>query len=562
MNETALGPERPTDIPSGGFLARKRASLGWRIAARIALIFLLFGVVQFFVVRQITRRQFQTLERTNLLDRNRQVFQSFDHEAAFLRTLTAATAAWRDTYAFAAAPTKGYLDRNFAGDWPKIYDIDFVLFVGLDGRRIWSSDGYPTFGLRPPEAFQTEQFSTDDPYIFPDGKRPTSRSSFVGMVGTDQSAWIYCAHAITNDDLTAPPRGMLLFGRRIDKATLATYQSGQGDNLVLVPFNAAPSFQESDDHLTVHSYSVFRADRTAVQAEGSLLVAYTPFNDQGGKPLASLRFSIPRGIEQAGDRLVWFTSFTLLAAALITLGAILLAVRATVIRPIARLASFFTTEREGSEEILKDSARRNDEIGILAGQAGTLIERIREQNAELESQANTDRLTGLANRRLLDVHVGKELRRMQRHLRVGQPIGLMSVVVIDVDHFKLYNDTYGHTAGDQCLRDVAQAIRGCIARPGDLACRFGGEEFVLVLPETNEAGALVVAESVRARIERLAHPHASSPVTGVVTVSAGAATMEVGQGLQIEQLIELGDQALYAAKRQGRNRVVGRSSLG
>lgn len=182
--------------------------------------------------------------------------------------------------------------------------------------------------------------------------------------------------------------------------------------------------------------------------------------------------------------------------------------------------------------------------------------------AELENQANTDRLTGLANRRLLDTHVGKELRRMLRHARGGPHGGLLAVVVIDVDHFKRYNDTYGHTAGDVCLRAVAEAIQGCIARPGDLACRFGGEEFVLVLPETDEGGALVVAESVRARVEALARPHASSPVADVVTISAGAAAMDVGKGLQIEQLIELGDRALYEAKQHGRNRVQGYSALG
>lgn len=181
--------------------------------------------------------------------------------------------------------------------------------------------------------------------------------------------------------------------------------------------------------------------------------------------------------------------------------------------------------------------------------------------AELENQANTDRLTGLANRRLLDTHVGKELRRMLRHARGGTKGNLLAVVVIDVDHFKRYNDTYGHNAGDVCLRAVAEAIQGCIARPGDLACRFGGEEFVLVLPETDEEGALVVAESVRSRVEQLARPHASSPVAGVVTVSAGAAAVEVGNGLQIEQLIELGDRALYEAKQRGRNRVLGYSSV-
>ncbi len=562
MNETAPGPQRPTGIPTAGYLARQRSSLGWRIAARIGFIFLIFGVAQFFVVRQIARRQFQALERTNLLDRTRQAFQSFEHEAAFLRTLTTATAAWRDTYDFAASPTKGYLERNFGGEWPELYDIDFVLMVGLDGRRIWSSDGHPTFKVRPPEAFLGERFPANSPYLFPGGETPGPSSVFVGMVGSPDSAWIYCAHAITNDDLSAQPRGMLLFGRRIDKPTLDSYQSGEGDALSFVPMNEGPPRLDAGDRLSARGYPSLRAEWTAVRREGQHLVSYTPLGDLAGHPMAALRLSIPRGIEQAGDRMVWFTSFTLLAAALITLGAILLAVRATVIQPIARLASYFTSGGEGGEEILRASARRTDEIGVLAGQAGALIERIREQNMELENQANTDRLTGLANRRFFDTHISKELRRLLRHLRGNAHGGLMAVAVIDVDHFKLYNDTYGHMAGDACLRALAETIQGCIFRPGDLACRFGGEEFILVLPETDEAGALVVAESVRAAVAGMVLPHGASPVAEFVTVSVGAAAEHVGEGFRIEHLIELADRALYAAKQQGRNRVVGNAMLG
>ena len=180
--------------------------------------------------------------------------------------------------------------------------------------------------------------------------------------------------------------------------------------------------------------------------------------------------------------------------------------------------------------------------------------------AELENQANTDRLTGLANRRLLDAHLSKELRRLMRHLRGNGKEGLLAVAVIDVDHFKFYNDTYGHLAGDSCLKAIANAIQGCIARPGDLACRYGGEEFLLVLPETDEAGALIVAESVRSRIEKLALPHSASHVSGVVTVSVGVAASEVSEGFRIEALIEQADQSLYTAKGTGRNRVVGHST--
>ena len=180
---------------------------------------------------------------------------------------------------------------------------------------------------------------------------------------------------------------------------------------------------------------------------------------------------------------------------------------------------------------------------------------------ELENQANTDRLTGLANRRRLESHASQELRRILRHQRQSPQRGNLAVVLVDVDHFKLFNDTYGHLAGDACLKAVASVIPPCAHRPGDLACRYGGEEFVLVLPDTAEEGALVVAEIVRQAIQGLGIPHASSPVADVVTASLGVASAEVVAGFNLDALLERADQSLYLAKHSGRNRVVGSSSL-
>lgn len=562
LEKPALTEPGGEDYQAGWRLSGQRSSLGWRIASRIAAIFLLFGLVQFFLVREITRRQFQAIERTNLLDRTRQVFLTFDREAAALKTITASTAAWRDTYDFAARPTEGYLERNFGGDWPKVYHVDFVLFVGVDGKRIWSSEGYPTFTLSGPPAFAAERFETTDPFLFPKGGPPWPSDEFIGLIGSGDRTWIYCAHAITNDDLTAAPRGMLLFGRNIDQKTLSSFTFGHRDDLTLVDPGRTPAPGVSDDHLITGEFPAFGGTRTAIRREGDTIVSYSPINDAGGRLLAALRLSIPRSTEAAGARLVWLMSISLLVIAFITLGVILIAVRTTVILPISRLASFFTAQAEGREEILKITARRGDEIGVLAERASALMTKVKEQNAELENQANTDRLTGLANRRRFESHIGQELRRILRYRRGNAHRNQLAVVIIDVDHFKLYNDANGHMAGDACLRALAETIQACTHRPGDLACRFGGEEFILVLPDTDEAGALVVAETTRAAVQGLSLPHPTSPVVSVVTVSIGAAAEEVAEGFDIGPLIERADQALYAAKHAGRNRVVGSSSLG
>ena len=179
-------------------------------------------------------------------------------------------------------------------------------------------------------------------------------------------------------------------------------------------------------------------------------------------------------------------------------------------------------------------------------------ERAAALHAELAHLAHNDGLTGLANRRRFDEVLDAEWRRAARD---GAPISLL---LIDVDRFKLFNDRYGHQGGDACLRAVAEAVRGIVSRPGDLTARYGGEEIAVVLPGTDAAGATAVAERVRRAVEALALPHEGSPQCGgVVTVSLGCATSEPEAGPRTEAgtLIAAADAQLYEAKRTGRNRV-------
>ena len=173
-------------------------------------------------------------------------------------------------------------------------------------------------------------------------------------------------------------------------------------------------------------------------------------------------------------------------------------------------------------------------------------------NRTLEKLALQDGLTGLANRRQLDVTLGKEFSRAAR---TGSELAF---IMLDVDCFKQYNDLYGHSAGDDCLRAISKAIRAQTPkRPGDLAARYGGEEVGVLLPETGVAGAQAVAERIRKAIEELRIPHAGSP-GGAVTISAGVAALAPPPGSgpsAATALVEAADQALYAAKAAGRNRV-------
>jgi len=176
--------------------------------------------------------------------------------------------------------------------------------------------------------------------------------------------------------------------------------------------------------------------------------------------------------------------------------------------------------------------------------------KLRELAVELESQTLVDGLTGIANRRRFDLHLEDEFRRAKR---AASPL---SLIMIDVDFFKDYNDNYGHQRGDECLARIAATLNGTLHRPRDLVARYGGEEFTVILPDTVSSGALQVAETMRAQVESLALEHAWSGVARCVTISLGVSTLTPGHPSKMSTLLHAADRALYQAKRSGRNCVM------
>lgn len=170
-------------------------------------------------------------------------------------------------------------------------------------------------------------------------------------------------------------------------------------------------------------------------------------------------------------------------------------------------------------------------------------------NTQLTQLARYDGLTGLANRRFFDEHLEREFKSAQRTRR---PLAL---IMIDVDHFKLYNDNYGHPEGDRCLQAVARAVESAVGRPHDFVARYGGEEIVVLLTETDAAGGAAVAEAIRLAVAMLTLPFGVSP-NGYVSISAGvAAHVYPGSRTSAFELLNEADKALYRAKRNGRNSV-------
>jgi diguanylate cyclase (GGDEF)-like protein len=231
----------------------------------------------------------------------------------------------------------------------------------------------------------------------------------------------------------------------------------------------------------------------------------------------------------------------------------------SIVRPLRSLARMAMHIGHGNLQIRTTRQRWAAEFAPLAGALDAMAQRLtaredelRVANEHLERLARHDGLSGLANRRSFDLKLEEEWRNSGTS---GQPLAL---VMIDIDHFKLFNDHYGHLAGDACLRAVGNSLAQTTGAA--VVARYGGEEFALLFAATEMSRAIDIAEGLRGAIERLALPHAAAPL-GYVTASVGVASLRAAGTMSEQMLIEAADAALYGAKRRGRNAVVGHAAV-
>jgi diguanylate cyclase (GGDEF)-like protein len=227
-----------------------------------------------------------------------------------------------------------------------------------------------------------------------------------------------------------------------------------------------------------------------------------------------------------------------------------------VLRPLSALGEAATRFGEGDLKSRVDTRTLAPELATLGNAFNSMSsllalreEELKRANVRLSDLAATDGLTGIANKRQFDEQMDSEWRRA---CRIGEPVAL---IALDVDHFKKFNDHYGHLAGDECLQRVATILKRACRRPGDIAARTGGEEFSVLLPGAHIEDAVAIAESIRLAIKTIRIPHDDSE-TGYVTASVGVASFTPRPEQSAAALLNAADEALYRAKRAGRNRVV------
>jgi diguanylate cyclase (GGDEF)-like protein len=227
----------------------------------------------------------------------------------------------------------------------------------------------------------------------------------------------------------------------------------------------------------------------------------------------------------------------------------------------------FEHEQRVHDDAVKRAAEAYKSVPVedytaLAKQYGKLLKQLRratkfadrttiglhESNLDLEDKVHYDALTGIYNRRYME----ESLQRMVKSLaRSGKAL---SILLMDVDYFKQYNDCYGHTMGDDCLKAVAKALSETVMRADDFVVRYGGEEFIVVLPDTDKTGAGLVGNALIENVRSLRVPHIKSGIAEYVTISVGATTLHPMRGDKYTDYIKFADEALYMSKQNGRNR--------
>ena len=526
-------------------------SLRRKVLSIVLGAILLYSGVEYAIHHWILFPSFLRMEEHQAMQDLQRVRFALENEVDHLDRVCWDWAAWDDTYVFVSSRDAEYVDSNLVLSTFLDNRINLIYFFDTQGRLVWGGSHELSEGQPLPLALFAQSLQpgilTLSP-LSPAGPN-YAELKLSGILSTEHGPLLLSARPVLTSDNEGPVRGTLIMGRLLDKDLSVELISRTRLEFSFLSLGEMPDKQRQ----------LFLADSQLSNFDKSdekILVTSQVYSDLTGKPAFLLRVQSPRLFIQTINLAMHHVVLSLALAGLVFLGLMSTLLQRIVIGPLQRLTGHARAIGEGGGMSARLELKRRDEIGQLAGEFDLMMAEIEQKNAEL-AEANAelqrisqeDTLTGLANRRRFDACFAKEWKWM---LREQRPLAL---ILCDVDYFKQYNDTYGHLQGDQCLREVAHALRENVHRPGDLVARYGGEEFAAILVDTDLEGALAVAQAFRQAVQKRRIPHETSSVDQHVTLSIGVASLVPEAGLEPEGLVSLADQALYLAKQQGRNRV-------
>ncbi len=436
---------------------------------------------------------------------------------------------WDDTYRFLQGDYPGFTEVNFSAQMFEDMRYQLMALFTLDGELYFLSGIDPQTGQFSTCTSATDECAWMAPWSHTMQQAIESGHANETHIAIEEWPALLAGSPILQTDESGPAVGWLFKLRALNDAWQALMADYTGLSIALSVTDAThpPEAQLTFSDDTAYAEQYFPTLGSASQ----------------------LALGIELNRHRYLSSLTTFNYVLIWTAVLMSLviGLVLLVLERLVLKPLRQL-THFTQQLAPAEAATLTLAERRDEIGTLSRAFHQQLACQRQLNTELIKLSTHDPLTGLPNRRLFDQRLEAAITDAQQH-----PVAVM---MLDIDHFKLYNDHYGHVQGDKCLQQVAQVLERCAAARGYLIARTGGEEFSALLLATEPSQALQLARHIIAAIDQLALPHATSPVCHHVTISVGVGSLQDSQTAQPSAVMSTADQALYMAKAQGRHRAV------
>lgn len=444
-----------------------------------------------------------------------------------------------DLYDYFVDRTPRFREDELSAETLAVTGVDFLVLLDLSGRVVGMTEVPGANGETPATDEMKKQSQAYAAHL---ELSPDVRGC--GAVKANTQIALVCFSPTFNSQGRGHARGYIMIGRWVNDETIrqVSQVTGLVFDLVDVPTQALGATPRA------RANNMFRPDAVGVVRDSeSELILRSPLVSIFGQDIAEIRMTWPRKFKHLVDISSRIAEAVVLILIVISGGLLMLLLDLVVVRRLnllrQELASIVDSERWSG----KVSVKGGDELAALARYAHELVIIVRNQVQDLKNLSQTDALTGLPNRRAFDERLTHILAQHARQKLSA------ALILMDVDHFKKYNDSYGHPAGDAALQKVAQCLRTSLRRELDMPARVGGEEFAVLLQGVTAEQAYVAAENIRNNLQNLGVVHAANPPVGVMTLSLGVVV--VTEGDNVRSIYLRADEALYQAKANGRNQV-------
>lgn len=514
----------------------------------IVSLFLIVTISEFFVQRYFVYNAFVTLEKEDAENDMNRITQALDNEITHLNNLNNDWATWDDSYSFVDNKNDKFIESNLSDYIFSQTGLDVIYIVDNKMNVVWGKiyDKYKKSEVFLDE-IPNDLFPENHPLLIGDYREnnlPSVRKT--GIFNTEKGPLLVSIELILTSKGKGPPNGYMIMGIFINEELINKIIDQTKVSFEIIYLYNEPQvipYQEVIEGLE-ETILYFEIDETNNDSYN----LYKYYRDIEKNPSFIIKSKFPRSISVHGKKVIAFATIYLIATGVIVLFVIILLVNRYAVNPLYVLDKHMIEIIKKNDFSIRIKSNRNDEIGDLSNAFDFFIGKIEAQKKQLEDLSTIDGLTNIANRRKFDCTLMSEF---ERHKRFRSTIALL---LIDVDYFKLYNDFYGHQAGDECLKKIGALLEKYSKRAGELAARYGGEEFVLIYSNCKKEDVLNISNNLIQDVKALNIEHKKSEITDHVTFSIGIALYVPEIGDDPSVIIKMADEALYKSKNKGRNR--------